>query len=35
MAQKMVKMMKGVDSEKGMQKAMQRMQKGGGMNFKM
>jgi len=34
-SKKMVKMMKGVDSEKGMQKALQRMQKGGNVKFKM
>jgi signal recognition particle subunit SRP54 len=34
-SKKLVKMMKGADSEKGMQKALQRMQKGGGMQFKM
>jgi signal recognition particle subunit SRP54 len=34
-SKKLVKMMKGADSEKGMQKALQRMQKGGQMGFKM
>lgn len=34
-SKKVVKMMKGADSEKGMQKALQRLQKGGNMKFKM
>src|SRR4030043_62189 len=33
-SQKLVKMMKGADSEKGMQKALQRLQKGGNVKFK-
>lgn len=33
-SKKLVKMMKGSDSEKGMQKALQRLQKGGNMKFK-
>jgi signal recognition particle subunit SRP54 len=33
-SKKLVKMMKGADSEKGMQKALQRLQKGGNVNFK-
>jgi len=34
-SKKLVKLMKGADSEKGMQKALQRMQKGGQVKFKM
>jgi signal recognition particle subunit SRP54 len=34
-SKKLVKMMKGADSEKGMQKALQRLQKGGNVKFKM
>ncbi|MFH0869702.1 MAG: signal recognition particle protein Srp54 [archaeon] len=34
-SKKLVKMMKGADSEKGMQKVLQRMQKGGNVGFKM
>jgi signal recognition particle subunit SRP54 len=34
-SKKLVKMMKGSDSEKGMQQALQRLQKGGNVKFKM
>jgi len=33
-SKKLVKMMKGADSEKGMQKALQKLQKGGNVKFK-